>query len=86
MEGGPASRLMRWILKLQEYHFTVEHKPGVLHKDADGVSSLVCAVVDPSASYDHCVIHNNLNARRGPRPESEHPHHKTHRKSACASD
>ena len=30
----------------------MEHKPGVLHKDADGVSRLVCAVVDPSASYD----------------------------------
>ena len=42
MEGGPASRLMRWILKLQEYNFTVEHKPGIIHKDADGVSRLVC--------------------------------------------
>ena len=28
VEGGPSSRLMRWILKLQEYDFTVEHKPG----------------------------------------------------------
>ena len=44
MEGGPASRLMRWILKLQEYNFDVQHKPGVLHKDADGVSRLVMAV------------------------------------------
>ena len=25
-EGGPASRLMRWILKLSEYDFEVEHK------------------------------------------------------------
>lgn len=45
MEGGPASRLMRWILRLQEYNFTVEHKPGLLHKDADGVSRLVAPVV-----------------------------------------
>ena len=45
VEGGPASRLMRWILVLSEYNFSVEHKPGVLHKDADGVSRLVCAVV-----------------------------------------
>ena len=44
MEGGPASSLMRWILKLQEYNFEVQHKPGVLHKDADGVSRLVMAV------------------------------------------
>ena len=45
MEGGPASRLMRWILKLAEYNFTVEHKPGVLHKDADGVSRLAAPVL-----------------------------------------
>ena len=40
MEGGPASRLMRWILRLSEYRFTVEHKPGKIHSDADGVSRL----------------------------------------------
>ena len=39
-EGGAASRLMRWIMKLQEYRFTVEHKPGINHNDADGVSRL----------------------------------------------
>jgi hypothetical protein len=39
-EGGAASRLMRWIMKLQEYRFTVEHKPGAAHQDADGVSRL----------------------------------------------
>ena len=41
LEGGPASRLMRWILRLSEYNFTVEHKPGIVHKDADAVSRLV---------------------------------------------
>lgn len=41
VEGGPSSRLMRWILKLAEYRFHVEHKPGVLHKDADAISRLV---------------------------------------------
>ena len=40
-EGGPASRSTRWITKLQEYRFTVEHKPGATHCDADGVSRLV---------------------------------------------
>ena len=50
VEGGPASRLMRWILKLSEYNFSIEHKPGAIHKDADGVSRLAAAVragVDP---------------------------------------
>ena len=49
IEGGPASRLMRWILKLQEYNFTIEHKPGVAHKDADGVSRIVAPLrLEPS--------------------------------------
>ena len=43
MEGGPASRVMRWILSLQEYNFDVEYKPGALHKDADGISRLASA-------------------------------------------
>jgi len=41
VEGGPASRLMRWILKLAEYNFSVEHKPGAVHNDADGISRTV---------------------------------------------
>jgi len=44
VEGGPASRLMRWALKLAEYRFTIEHKPGALHKDADGISRLVAYI------------------------------------------
>jgi hypothetical protein len=51
MEGGPASRLMRWILKLSEYRFTIEHKPGVQHKDADGVSRLVAAVFGSTGDF-----------------------------------
>jgi hypothetical protein len=55
IEGGPASRLMRWILKLQEYQFEVEHKAGKDHTDADGVSRLVATtrpapVESPSSS------------------------------------
>ena len=41
IEGGPTSRLIRWILKLQEYQFEVEHKPGKDHTDTDGVTRLV---------------------------------------------
>ena len=40
--GGLSSRLTRWTLRLQEYDFEVEHKPGKDHGDADGVSRLVC--------------------------------------------
>jgi hypothetical protein len=31
--GGPASRLTRWALKLSEYNFEVEHKPGANHSE-----------------------------------------------------
>jgi hypothetical protein len=43
VSGGISSRLTRWTLRLQEYNFAVEHKPGKLHADADGVSRLVAA-------------------------------------------
>ena len=45
IEGGPASRLMRWNMKLLEYDFEVEHKPGKIHTDADAVSRLVGALM-----------------------------------------
>ena len=38
--GGSSSRLMRWYLELQEYNFTVKHKPGRLHFDADMISRM----------------------------------------------
>ena len=43
--GGASSRLTRWSLRLQEYRFDVTHKPGIAHKDADGISRLVGCVV-----------------------------------------
>ena len=54
IEGGPASRLMRWNMKLMEYNFEVMHKPGKIHSDADAVSRLVAALTrwttDPLAA------------------------------------
>ena len=52
VEGGSASRLMRWILKLQEYDFEVVHKPGKEHSDADGVSRIVNAFVPEPGPAD----------------------------------
>jgi len=54
-EGGPTSRLMRWALKLGEYRFTIEHKPGALHKDADGISQLVAYIYLDKATYISAV-------------------------------
>ena len=47
INGGASSRLTRWSLKLQEYRFTVQHKPGKLHQDADAISRLVGCIVSP---------------------------------------
>ena len=30
--------LARWLTKLQQYHFVIEHRPGRLHSNADGLS------------------------------------------------
>lgn len=40
----PSSRLMRWSLRLAEFEFSVEHKPGKKHTNADGLSRAVHAV------------------------------------------
>ena len=38
--GGPASKLQRWFLKLQEYNFVVKHKPGRIHHCPDFLSRM----------------------------------------------
>ena len=34
-------RLERWVMELQEFQFSVVHKPGKLHSNADALSRLV---------------------------------------------
>ncbi len=34
-------RLERWVIELQEFQFSVVHKPGKLHSNADALSRLV---------------------------------------------
>ena len=50
-EGGPQSRLTRWVIRLQEYNFYVEHKPGKHHVDCDAISRLVGALTTSSDSH-----------------------------------
>ena len=58
-EGGPQSRLTRWVIKLQEYNFYVEHKPGKHHVDCDAISRLVGALTvvnaRPSSAHSQCT-------------------------------
>ena len=39
---SPEGQLARWIEKLQEYKFTVVHRPGWKHDNADAISRLPC--------------------------------------------
>ena len=38
----PEGQLARWLERLQEYDFTVLHRPGKGHSNADGLSRLPC--------------------------------------------
>ena len=38
---NPEGQLARWLEKLQEYSFTIEHRPGTKHLNADALSRLL---------------------------------------------
>ncbi|MBJ5491527.1 hypothetical protein JGG48_23595 [Salmonella enterica subsp. enterica serovar Derby] len=40
----------RWIQRLQEYHFTIEHRSGYSHRNADSLSRRPCAADCKSCS------------------------------------
>jgi len=39
----PKGRLVRWVMELQEFQFSIEHIPGRRHANADALSRLVAA-------------------------------------------
>ena len=45
-------RLLRWSLKMQDYTFSVEHKPGVEHVDADALTRMPVAYVASQQAED----------------------------------
>ena len=38
----PEGQIARWVQKLQEYEFTIIHRPGIRHKNADAMSRIPC--------------------------------------------
>lgn len=55
----PEGQLARWLEKLAEYDFTVIHRPGRVHQNADALSrrpcqaSCPCTIKDPEHSSDY---------------------------------
>ncbi|CAG8747240.1 17942_t:CDS:1, partial [Racocetra persica] len=51
-------RLTRWILALQEYDFSVTHRPGRYHSNANSLSRLVNSLVSMTKNFDHKIWYN----------------------------
>ena len=50
----PKGRIARWIMDLQEFQFTVRHRAGRLHTNADALSRLVSTDTDNSYNASSC--------------------------------
>ncbi|MBJ5594240.1 hypothetical protein JGG70_24020, partial [Salmonella enterica subsp. enterica serovar Typhimurium] len=48
---NPEGHTARWIQRLQEYHFTTEHRSGCSHRNADALSRRPCAADCKSCSH-----------------------------------
>lgn len=65
---APNQRLARWILHLQEFDFTIEHRAGAIHQNADALSrcvtaadpapELMCSMAD-ACDPNHCIAKGN---------------------------
>ena len=49
---NPAGRLARWVVYLQEYDFTIKHRPGSLHTNADYLSRPVLTINNVAIDHD----------------------------------
>ena len=47
---NPEGQIARWLERLQQYHFTIEHRPGRQHNNADALSRRPCL----ASKCEHC--------------------------------
>jgi hypothetical protein len=48
----PDGMLQRWLTRMSEYHIAIEHRPGIKHCNADGMSRCMGSDVEPSPERD----------------------------------
>jgi len=47
----PKGRLARWVMGLQEFQFSIEHRPGRRHANADALSRLVATATHTATTH-----------------------------------
>ena len=47
----PKGRLARWVMELQEFQFSIEHRPGRRHANADALSRLVATASHTATTH-----------------------------------
>ena len=55
----PEGQLARWLQRLQEYDFTIQYRPGLLHANADAMSRRPC-IHNPCKGCDKLESRENL--------------------------
>ena len=59
-QPNPQGILARWLMKMQEYTFTVQYKKGGLHRNADGLSRMTQKGVDDSNATRGEIHHSSI--------------------------
>ena len=62
----PEGQLARWIEQLQEYHFTIVHRPGRKHGNADALSRRPCSQCGREDHYEQNVVASLRNQESSP--------------------
>ena len=53
---NPEGQLARWLEKFQEYQFSIVHRPGKKHGNADAQSRLPCQQCSRASHYDSTTV------------------------------
>ena len=66
---NPEGQLARWLEKLQEYQFSIVHRPGKRHANADALSRLPCQQCGRTSDYENTALLTSSNLLCGYLPD-----------------